>query len=121
MNREKITYEKDNKKIIMYLIDTNAERDKKALENLKVGGNYIIRNYYENADCIIMGYDITNKQSFEEIKSFWYNKIKEKNKTNLIYLIGNKIDLKDNIEINENEVKEFSDINRIAFFNICKK
>ena len=104
----------------MHLIDTNAENDKKALEDPKVDFNNI-NNYYENADCIIMGYDITNKQSFEEIKSFWYNKIKEKNKTNLIYLLGNKIDLKDNIEINENEVKEFSDINRIKHFSISVK
>ena len=68
-----------------------------------------------------MGYDITNKQSFEEIKSFWYYKIKEKNKTNLIYLLGNKIDLKDDIEINENEVKEFSDTNKIKYFSISVK
>ena len=72
VNREKITYEKDNKKIILYLIDTNPEKYIDPKEGLN---NEI--NYY-NADCIIMGYDITNKQSFEEIKSFWYNKIKEK-------------------------------------------
>jgi hypothetical protein len=75
--RENITYERDNKKIILYLIDTDAKNGK----NLKLDSNYIINHYYDNADCIIMGYDITNKQSFEEIKSFWYNKIKEKNKT----------------------------------------
>ena len=65
-----------------------------------------------------MGYDVTNKQSFEQIKSFWYNKIKEKTKTNLIYLLGNKIDLKDSIDINENEIKEFTDANKIKHFLI---
>ena len=68
-----------------------------------------------------MGYDVTNKRSFEEIKSFWHNKIKENAKTNLIYLLGNKIDLKDNIEVNENEVKEFTDINKIKYFSISVK
>jgi len=117
VNREKISYENDNKKIILYLIDTNAEKYKDPKED----SNSIINNYYKNADCIIMGYDITNKQSFEKIKSFWYNKIKEKNKTNLIYLLGNKIDLKDNIEVNENEVYKFTDINRIKHFSISVK
>ena len=68
-----------------------------------------------------MGYDVTNKKSFEEIKSFLYNKIKEKNKTNLFYLLGNKIDLKDNIEVNENEVKEFTELNKIKYFPISVK
>jgi len=121
VKREKISYIKENKKIILYLIDTNAKEDKKILEDQKLDGNHIIYNYYKFADCIIMGYDIINKQSFEEIKSFWYNKIKEKNKTNLIYLLGNKIDLKDNIEINENEVKEFTDTNKIKYFSISVK
>ena len=68
-----------------------------------------------------MGYDVTNKQSFEEIKSFWFNKIEEKTKANLIYLLGNKIDLKDNIEVNENEVKEFTELNKIKYFSISVK
>ena len=73
--REKISYESDDKKIILYLIDTNPEKYK----DPKLGINNEIN--YENADCIIMGYDMTNKQSFEEIKSFWFNKIKEKKET----------------------------------------
>ena len=81
VKREKISYIKENKKIILYLIDTNAKEYKKILEDQKLDGNHIIYNYYKFVDCIIMGYDIINKQSFEEIKSFWYNKIKEKNKT----------------------------------------
>ena len=113
---QKLIYEKDNKEIIFYLIDTNTEKEKSYLNETnvdKIKNNPFLYDYYKNADCIIMGYDVTNKQSFEQIKSFWYNKIKEKTKTNLIYLLGNKIDLKDNIDINENEIKEFTDTNKI--------
>ena len=60
-----------------------------------------------------MGYDVTNKQSFEEIK--------EKTKANLIYLLGNKIDLKDSIKVSENEGKEFADKNDIKYFQISVK
>ena len=86
---QKLIYEKDNKEIIFYLIDTNTEKEKSYLNETnvdKIKNNPFLYDYYKNADCIIMGYDVTNKQSFEEIKSFWYNKIKEKTKTNLIYL-----------------------------------
>ena len=68
-----------------------------------------------------MGYDVTNKQSLEEIKTLWNKEIKENSKTNLIYLLGNKIDLKDNIEVSENEVKEFPDNNTIKHFQISVK
>ena len=93
---EKIIYTKDNKKFILYLLDTNTEKEKNFLTETTDNKNYIT-NYYKNADYIIMGYDATNKESFEEIKTFWYNKIKENTKINLIYLLGNKIDLKNNI------------------------
>ena len=87
VTREKISYIKDDKKIILYLIDTNAEELKKFLDDSKNAGGWIIRSYLPISDYIIMGYDVTNKKSFEEIKSFLYNKIKEKNKTNLFYLL----------------------------------
>ena len=38
------------------------------------------------ADCIIMGYDVTNKQSFEDIKTYWIDKIKNRSNIDLIYL-----------------------------------
>ena len=84
---QQLIYEKKNKEIILYLIDTHCEKEKRDSCNI----------YYKNADCIIMGYDVTNMQSFDEIELYWFNQIKENSKTNLIYLLGNKIDL--NFEI----------------------
>ena len=68
-----------------------------------------------------MGYDATNKESFEEIKTFWYNKIKENTKINLIYLLGNKIDLKNNIIVKSKDAKKFSDKYKIKYFSISVK
>ena len=106
---QQLSYEKDNKKIILYLIDTHCEKENRDFCNI----------YYKNADCVIMGYDATKKESFDEIELYWYNKIKEKSKTNLIYLLGNKIDLK--FEIVENKGKSFSDLNNLKFFAISVK
>ena len=33
--------------------------------------------FYKDAKIVILVYDITKKQSFEEIKKYWYNQIKE--------------------------------------------
>jgi len=45
-------------------MDTNEEKEnekgKVDLKNLDDKREYIINNYYKNADCIIMGYDVTN-------------------------------------------------------------
>ena len=117
---EKIIYEKDNKEFILYLIDTDTGKEKTNL-TLKNNENYEYTNYYKNADFIIMGYDVTNKQSFEEIKSFWYDKIKENTQTNSIYLLGNKIDLQKNIKVDLNDVNNFSVSHKIKHFSISVK
>ncbi len=33
--------------------------------------------FYNDANAVVLVYDITDKKSFEEIKKFWYNQIKE--------------------------------------------
>ena len=120
---EKIIYEKDNKEFILYLID--AEVAKKEYKELELDGEKlivnIISNYPSNADCIIMGYDLTNKKSFEEIKEYYNNTIKDKFKIGLIYLLGNKIDLKNKIEVAIKEAKEFADKNNIKHFQLSVK
>ena len=47
--------------------------------------------------------------------------IKDKIKADLIYLLENKIDLKDNIEVTEKEGKEFADKNNIKFYSMSVK
>ena len=120
---EKITYIKDNKEFILFLIDAEAAKKEKTESNLfgeNETVNFISDSQY-NADCIIMGYDLTNKQSFEEIKTYWNNTIKDKFNINLLYLLGNKMDLKNKIEVDEDEVKEFADKNNIKHFQISVK
>ena len=52
----------------------------------------ITRNYYKGASGIILIFDVTNLNSYENIKK-WINEIKEEISENVsIVLIGNKID-----------------------------
>ena len=69
------------------------------------------KNFYRNADIIIIVYDISNIKSFEEIKKHWYKDVKENGeKYKVIGIVGNKIDLFDMKGINEIDdkiIKEF--------------
>ena len=94
---QRLILEKDNKEIRLYLFDSFGIVD--------------------NADFIIFLYDITNEQSFEKIKDFYYEN-KKHIKTNLIYLLGNKIDLKNEIKVSETDSKNFANSENIKYFSI---
>ena len=82
------------------------------------------KKYYQNSDGIFVLFDITNKESFREISN-WINDIKENNlskeNNNIIYIIGNKIDLEDKREVNKEEVEEYAKSLGLKYFEIsCK-
>ena len=108
---EYLFFEKEDKKIILYLIDTNGKKERRNFVN----------DYFQNADCIIIGYDVTNKQSFQEAIDYWYKKVQELSKTNLIYLLGNKIDLQGDIKVKEEEAKIFTESKNIKYYPISVK
>ena len=89
---------------------------------LKDGGKMgELKLYNKNTDIIILGYDITNKKSFEKIETYWSNEIKKINRIKLIYLLGNKIDKSKWREIDKNDGKKFADSNNMRFFEVSVK
>ena len=52
----------------------------------------ITKIFLKDSDCVVLGYDVTNKRTFEEIKNYWYPYIKDNLECKLIYLVGNKIE-----------------------------
>ena len=71
--------------------------------------------YYKGKNEIVVVYDITNRQSFDDI-NFWLNEIKEKaNKNTVLLLVGNKCDLEDERKVSFQEGKDFADNNGIKF------
>ena len=52
------------------------------------------RNFYVNAYIVILVYDITSLQSFENLKNIWYPEVKQYGeKYHILSLVGNKDDL----------------------------
>ena len=63
----------------------------------------ITKNYYKGANGIILIYDVTNLQSYENVKN-WIAQIKEEaNQNVLIYLAGNKIDVSEDLRVVKTE------------------
>ena len=77
--------------------------------------------YYKGKNGIVVVYDITNRQSFDDI-NFWLNEIKEKaNKNTVLLLVGNKCDLEDERKVSFQEGKDFADNNGIKFIETSAK
>ena len=72
--------------------------------------------YYKNCVCAIIVYDITSRDSFNEVKNWIDDCINYSPKTVLMALIGNKCDLKDNRIISTEEGQELADKYGILFY-----
>ena len=65
--------------------------------------------FYKDASIVIMVYDITQRNTYEEIKNYWYNQIVTMcNKNPIIAIVGNKSDLYIREEVKEKEAKEYA-------------
>ena len=83
----------------------------------------VTRNFYINAAIGLMVYDIRVKDSFENIKTYWSEQLKEYGEENIILAIaGNKSDLFEDQKVSEKEVKKFAEsIGAIFELTSCKE
>lgn len=74
--------------------------------------------YYRSAGGIIIIYDVTDRDSYENIKRRWLNEIRHSSDTSYIGIIGNKIDLKQNRKVSVTEATEFAEENKLFFAEV---
>ena len=84
--------------------------------------NSINENYYKDADGCLLVYDITNNDSFERIKDYYIQKIKDKCKKNIkIVLLGNKTDKNDERKVSDKDGRDLALKNNYIFMeSSCK-
>lgn len=88
----------NQKKYLVKLWDTAGMERYRTLNKL----------FYKNADIVIFVYDITRKDSFDEL-NFWTSEIKKELGENLIMgLAGNKTDLVDIEEVDESIARDYA-------------
>ena len=88
-----------NKTIKFEIWDTAGQERYRALTKM----------FYKDANAAIMVYDITRKDSFEELKNYWSEQIKESSPEGIILVIAaNKSDLFEHEAIDESIAREFA-------------
>jgi len=81
----------------------------------------LTKSYYRGAIGCLLVYDITNRESFNDV-SRWLTDIKASNPDNTnIILIGNKLDLEEYRTVSYEEGKKFADDNKIEFMETSAK
>ena len=94
----------------LYIMDTSGQERFKSLS----------QSYYQKVDGIIFVFDVTNRESFEGIK-YWLKDALSYNKEIVYVIVGNKIDLKNIIVVNENDIKSEEIFKDIKYFETSAK
>ena len=124
MNHKVFTPNITNKNSCSFISKSiKIKKGKKIIMNFwDINGHEIFRNltkkFLENSDCVVLGYDVTNINSFKNIQDFWYKFSKDNSGTNLIYLIGNKTDLINERKVEKDIARSFAEKNNIKYFEI---
>ena len=104
----------DNKTILIKLWDTAGEERYKSLT----------QNYFRNAEGVLLVFDVTNTDSFNNLKE-WISSIKlnmeGKNIFIPIVIIGNKLDMEDQREITKEQAEKFVSENNYKYFETSAK
>jgi small GTP-binding protein len=74
----------------------------------------ITKNIYRNANGVLFVYDITNKESFNNIKN-WIKDLQNVGNNIKAAIIGNKLDLESNRVITREEIEEISSEHNMPF------
>ena len=73
----------------------------------------LAKMFFKDAAVALIVYDITSKKSFDEIKNYWMNLVRENGPKQIImYIVGNKSDL--NEQVNEEEVRKYAESEQIS-------
>ena len=81
------------------------------------------KHFYKDSFIVILVYDITNKDSFEDLKNIWYKDLKEYGeKYTVLAIVGNKNDRFDAEEtVSEEEARKFAEEKNAIFMLVSAK
>ena len=102
----------NNRNIQMDIWDTAGQERFRALG----------KHFYKDSYIVCLVYDITIAKSFDEVKEIWYpDLLKNGEKYQIIGLVGNKCDLYENEEVNEESAREFAKEIKAEFYQVSAK
>ena len=97
---KEVAYKSYNKTIKFQIWDTAGQEKYRSINKL----------FYSDANIAILVYDITRKETFDEIKNYWYEQVKENAPKNIqMVIVGNKSDLYEFQEVPTEDVKQYAE------------
>ena len=77
----------------------------------------LAKMFFKEASVALIIYDVTSLKSFEEIKKYWMNLVRENSPKNIIlYIVGNKSDLIANEAVKEEIAREYARSEKVNFY-----
>ena len=99
------SFEETGKNLSFEIWDTAGQEKYRSLSKM----------FYKDAGVAILVYDITSKESFEQIKNYWVIQLREYGPKNIIIAVaGNKSDL-DNEQVDEESVRNYAKENNFLY------
>ena len=82
----------------------------------------LTKHFYKDAYIIVLVYDITKQDTFEELKSIWYpNVLQMGEKYTVLAVVGNKSDLFEDEEVKEEEARKYTESIGATFMQVSAK
>ena len=94
-----VKFEELGKNLLLDIWDTAGQEKYRSLTKF----------FYKDATIVILVYDITREDSFDNLKNYWYNQLQENCKDVVLGVAGNKCDLYEEEKVTEIEAREFAD------------
>ena len=110
MRNKKIELE-NGKKVNVKFYDTSGQERYRSLAP----------NFIKKADGIILMYDITKRESFDTISSWWNDILEYKEKDFPLILVGNKCDLEEERKVQKEEGENIAKEYNVKFYETSNK
>jgi small GTP-binding protein len=82
----------------------------------------LTKHFYKDAYIIVLVYDITKQNTFDELKSIWYpNVLQMGEKYTVLAVVGNKSDLFEDEEVKEEEARQYTESIGATFMQVSAK
>ena len=100
-----VYYEKENIKIRYDIWDTAGQEKYRSINKI----------FYQDAQVTLLVYDITQKETYNAIKNYWFQEVKDNAPEDVIvFIVGNKSDIYEKEAVNEEEARQYAkDINAL--------
>ncbi len=82
----------------------------------------LTKHFYKDAYIIVLVYDITKQDTFDELKSIWYPNVQQMGeKYTVLAVVGNKSDLFEDEEVKEDEARQYTESIGATFMQVSAK